>query len=99
MWFDENGLAINSGKSARYDRESLRLSWTEAESRIRRLVENGSYLSPERAAKTWDNEAHELAESLWYLRVRETPGAGSSPPAWAIRSICSSTVGNRESWE
>ena len=68
LWFDENGLAINSGKSARYDRESLRLSWTEAESRIRRLVENGSYLSPERAAKTWDNEAHELAESLWYLR-------------------------------
>ncbi len=68
VWFDENGLAINSGKSARYDRESLRLSWTEVESRIRRLVENGGYLSPERAAKTWDNEAHELAESLWYLR-------------------------------
>ena len=68
LWFDENGLAINSGKSARYDRESLRFSWTEAESRIRRLVESGSYLSPERAAKTWDNEAHELAESLWYLR-------------------------------
>ncbi len=68
VWFDENGLAINSGKSARYDRESLRLSWTEVESRIHRLVENGGYLSPERAAKTWDNEAHELAESLWYLR-------------------------------
>ncbi len=68
VWFDENGLAINSGKSARYDRESLRLSWPEAESRIRRLVESGGYLSPERAAKTWDNEAHELAESLWYLR-------------------------------
>ena len=68
VWFDGNGLAINSGKSARYDRESLRLSWTEVESRIRRLVESGGYLSPERAAKTWDNEAHELAESLWYLR-------------------------------
>ena len=68
VWFDGNGLAINSGKSARYDRESLRLSWPEAESRIRRLVESGGYLSPERAAKTWDNEAHELAESLWYLR-------------------------------
>ena len=68
VWFDGNGLAINSGKSARYDRESLRLSWPEVESRVRRLVENGGYLSPERAAKTWDNEAHELAESLWYLR-------------------------------
>lgn len=68
LWFDENGIALNSGKSARYDKESLRLSWTEAEARIRRLVETGIYLSPERAAKTWDNEAHELAANLWYLR-------------------------------
>ena len=27
VWFDENGLAINSGKAARYNSESLRLSW------------------------------------------------------------------------
>ena len=68
LWFDESGIALNSGKSAWYDKESLRLSWTEAEARIRRLVETGTYLSPERAAKTWDNEAHELAANLWYLR-------------------------------
>ncbi len=68
LWFDENGLAINSGRSARYDRDSLRLSWAEAEGRIRRLVETGKYLSPERASKTWGNEAHELAAQLWYLR-------------------------------
>ena len=68
LWFDENGLAINSGTSARYDRDSLRLSWTEAEGRIRRLVETGKYLSPEKAATTWDNEAREVAEKLWYVR-------------------------------
>ena len=68
LWFDENGLAINSEKSARYDRESLRLSWKEVERRIRRLVENGNYLSPENASKAWDNEVHELAAKLWYLR-------------------------------
>ncbi len=68
LWFDENGLAINSGKSARYDRESLRLSWKEVEGRIRRLMETGNYLSPENASKAWDNEVHELAAKLWYLR-------------------------------
>lgn len=68
VWFDENGLAINSGKSVRYARENLRLSWAEVEGRIRRLVETGNYLSPENASKTWDNEVHELSEKLCYLR-------------------------------
>ena len=68
VWFDENGLAINSGKSARYNAESLRLSWTEVESRIRSLVEQGKYLSPDRAAQVPDNECKELAAQLWYLR-------------------------------
>lgn len=68
VWFDENGLAINSGKSARYNTESLRLSWTEVEKRIRSLVEQGKYLAPDRAAQVPDNEHKELAAQLWYLR-------------------------------
>lgn len=68
VWFDENGLAINSGKSARYNDESLRLSWTEVEKRIRSLVEQGKYLSPDRAAQVPDNERKEVAAQLWYLR-------------------------------
>lgn len=64
MWFDENGLAINSGKSARYNDESLRLSWTEVEKRIRSLVEQGKYLSPDRAAQVPDNERKEVAAQL-----------------------------------
>lgn len=68
VWFDENGLAINSGKAARYNRESLRLSWKEIESRIRFLVEQGKYLAPDRAAQMPENERKELAAQLWYLR-------------------------------
>ena len=68
VWFDENGLAINSGNSVRYDKESLRLSWTEVEQRTRNLVESGHYLSAERARQTRDNEISELAAKLWYLR-------------------------------
>lgn len=68
VWFDENGLAINSGNSVRYDKESLRLSWTEVEQRTRNLVESGHYLSAERARQTHDNEISELAAKLWYLR-------------------------------
>lgn len=68
VWFDENGLIISNGKSARYDKESLRLSWTEVEKRIRDLVENGAYLSMERADQVRVNEFKEIAEQLWYLR-------------------------------
>ena len=68
VWFDENGLAINSGKAARYNSESLRLSWTEVERRIRFLVEQGKYLAPDRAAQVPENERTELAAQLWYLR-------------------------------
>lgn len=68
VWFDENGFAINSGKAARYNSESLRLSWKEVESRIRSLVEQGKYLAPDRAAQVPENERTELAAQLWYLR-------------------------------
>lgn len=75
VWFDENGFSINSGKSARYDKESLRLSWTEVESRIRRLVETGKYLSAEQAGQVKGNEFKELAAQLWYLRQDFGDGA------------------------
>lgn len=75
VWFDENGFSINSGKSARYDKESLRLSWTEVESRIRRLVETGKYLSVEQAGQVKGNEFKELAAQLWYLRQDFGDGA------------------------
>lgn len=75
VWFDENGFSINSGKSARYDKESLRLSWTEVESRIRRLVETGKYLSAKQAGQVKGNEFKELAAQLWYLRQDFGDGA------------------------
>lgn len=75
VWFDENGFSINSGKSARYDKESLRLSWTEVESRIRRLVETDKYLSAKQAGQVKGNEFKELAAQLWYLRQDFGDGA------------------------
>ena len=75
VWFDENGLFINSGKSARYDKESLHLPWTTVESRIRRLVETGKYLSVEQASQVRGNEFKELAAQLWYLRQDFGDGA------------------------
>ena len=68
VWFDENGFAVNSGKSARYGEASMRLSWTEVESRVRRLMESGRFLPPERADLARANEYRELAADLWYLR-------------------------------
>ena len=68
VWFDENGLAVNQGKRARYEETSMRLSWEQVENHIRNLIKKGTYLSPERAAMVAENERRELAEKFWYLR-------------------------------
>ena len=98
VWFDENGFSINSGKSARYDKESLRLSWTEVESRIRRLVETGKYLSVEQAGQVKGNEFKELAAQLWYLRQDFGDGAKEAGLLPTVDAVSYTHLGRKGTW-
>ena len=44
LWFDESGMRIGYGTSARENPIAV-MSWQEAESHIRAMVENGTYMS------------------------------------------------------
>ena len=44
LWFDESGMRIGYGTSAKENTMAL-MSWSEVEQHIRRMVENGTYMS------------------------------------------------------
>lgn len=67
VWFDETGLRLGRGLSALQARDSVQLSWEQAESRIGELFEAGQYVSQDILDKAPGYEKKELAETLWYL--------------------------------
>ena len=68
VWYDETGIRISRGRSARYAPSAKLVSWQEAASRIRQLLEEGRFAANVELAGAEGYERFRLAEKLWYLR-------------------------------
>ncbi len=82
-WFDDQGIHLAKGKTARYAPSKHIVSWQEAAERIGELLESGKYATNVELVEAAGYERKTLAESLWYLYrdfadgVRETGLLGS----------------------
>ncbi len=93
LWFDQNGLAVGSGKTARFNSDSVRLTWAESEVRIRALIRKGNFISADSMSISRDNEIRELSQQLWYLRQDFSEDANQSGYLPRINQIYSSHGG------
>ena len=67
-WYDETGIRISRGRSARHAPSAKLVSWQEAASRIGQLLEEGRFAANVELAGAEGYERFRLAEKLWYLR-------------------------------
>ena len=68
VWYDETGIRISRGRSARHAPSARLVSWQEAASRIGQLLEEGRFAANVELAGAEGYEHFRLAEKLWYLR-------------------------------
>lgn len=88
IWYDETGMRIARGTSARGNHAVL-LSWEQAAKRIRELLDLGRYMPQEELDRAADFERQELANRLWHLRQdfeKEAVDAGYLPTVHSIYS-------------
>ena len=67
-WYDETGIRISRGRSARHAPSAKLVSWQEAAGRIGQLLEEGWFAANVELAGAEGYERFRLAEKLWYLR-------------------------------
>ena len=67
-WYDETGIRISRGRSARHAPSARLVSWQEAAGRIGQLLEEGWFAANVELAGAEGYERFRLAEKLWYLR-------------------------------
>ena len=68
VWYDETGIRISRGRSARHAPSAKLVSWQAAASRIGQLLEEGRFAANVELAGAEGYERFRLAEKLWYLR-------------------------------
>ena len=68
VWYDETGIRISRGRSARHAPSAKLVSWQEAAGRIGQLLEEGRFAANVELAGAEGYERFRLAEKLWYLR-------------------------------
>ena len=66
-WYDDNGIHLASGKTARYMNMAQTISWEDAARRIGELMDSGQYMSMMELAAAPTHERAALAQSLWYM--------------------------------
>jgi len=66
-WYDENGVHLHKGRSARYERNSQVIAWEDAAERIGQLLEDGSYATNVELAEAEGLVRSETALSMLYL--------------------------------
>ncbi len=67
-WYDETGIRISRGRSARHAPSARLVLWQEAAGRIGQLLEEGRFAANVELAGAEGYERFRLAEKLWYLR-------------------------------
>ncbi len=66
LWYDAEGLRIADGETANRS-YATKISWEQAATRIKELLENGQYMSQAEIDKVMDYEARDLADSIIYM--------------------------------
>ena len=66
-WYDENGIRLFHGYSARHDKSAQVISWETAAERIGQLLEEGQFATNVELAEAEGYERSRLAEKLWHL--------------------------------
>ena len=67
VWYDQEGIRLSHGESARYDRSAQVISWVAAAERIGQLLEAGQFATNIELAEAEGHERKLLAEQLWNL--------------------------------
>ena len=85
-WYDESGIRIASGKSARDVPNAQRIAWADAARRIGELLESGEFLGMMELAQTPVHERAMAAQGLWYMyHDMAEKGKGYFPSMKSIR--------------
>lgn len=85
-WYDERGIRIASGKSARNVPNAQRIAWADAAQRIGALLESGEFLGMMELAQTPVHERTMEAQGLWYMyHDMAEEGKGYFPAMKSIR--------------
>ena len=67
VWYDQEGIRLSHGESARYDRSAQVISWSAAAERIGQLLETGQFATNIELAEAEGYERRLLAEQFWNL--------------------------------
>ena len=72
-WFEETGISLGIGNSARTAKDYIHITWDQAAARIHELLSAGHYLSGDVLAEAIPNEHRALADSImgFYRDIRE----------------------------
>lgn len=65
-WYSDKGIHLAYGTSAREDNTQI-LSWSDAASRIKELLNSGEFATNVELLEAQDYERDRISESLWYL--------------------------------
>ncbi len=65
-WYSDKGIHLSYGTSAREDDTQI-LSWSDAASRIKELLNSGEFATNVELLEAQDYERDRISESLWYL--------------------------------
>ena len=85
-WYDERGIRIASGKSARDVPNAQRIAWADAARRVGELLESGEFLGMMELAQTPVHERSMAAQGLWYMyHDMAEEGKGYFPSMKSIR--------------
>lgn len=82
VWFDENGMQIGYGTSAR-EHPVAAMDWREVESHIRSMVESGTYMSANETFLVEESERRRIAGQVYFF-FRD--GMGEIPEALDVKT-------------
>ncbi|MCD8089506.1 MAG: YodL domain-containing protein [Clostridiales bacterium] len=66
-WYDNDGIHLSAGKTARYNKNAQVISWVEAAKRIGQLLKDGTFESNVELVEADGYERDQLAEKVLYL--------------------------------
>ncbi|MGF7018754.1 N12 class adenine-specific DNA methylase [Lachnospiraceae bacterium PF1-21] len=66
QWYDESGIKINQGDSARSSWQ-VSLSWEEVAKKVSRLIQEGEFLSAADVSSSHQKEVNDLANKIYYF--------------------------------